>query len=235
LDSDLVRSVVATLVGSLDEFTKTISRENEPGHYNRYASIETQVLGMVLRGATNHSYQDYFDDKIWSKLGAEYDAHLLVDAVGEPVVYGGVSLSLRDMLRFGKIYLDGGVNYSGERLVPAQWIQDSIVPDGDHVQPGVDNPRSDSGFGYGYQWWLPLNPKGDYAAIGIYGQFIYINPVLDVVIVKTSAYPRYTIDGGMMNHESLVAFQQIAEFMALARHGSSKVDESEPLEGSEAE
>lgn len=215
LGSDLVRSVVATLIGSLDEFSKTIPRENEPGTFNRYASIDTQVLGMVLRGATSRSYQDYFQEKLWSKLGVEHNGYMLVDSIGEPVVYGGMNISLRDMLRFGKLYLDQGVNYRGQQLVDPKWIAQSTVANGEHAQPGVNNPKSDSGFGYGYQWWLPLNPKNDYAAIGIYGQFIYVNPKLNVVIVKTSAYPDYTTDGGMMNHETLIAFQQLAQKIAL--------------------
>lgn len=221
LGSDLVRSVVATLIGSLDEFSKTIPRENKPGTFNRYASIETQVLGMVLRGATSRPYQDYFQEKLWAKLGVEHDAYMLVDSTGEPVVYGGMNVSLRDMLRFGKLYLDQGVNYRGQQLVDPKWIAQSTVANGEHVQPGVNNPNSDSGFGYGYQWWLPLNPKNDYAAIGIYGQFIYVNPKLNVVIVKTSAYPDYTIDGGMMSHETLVAFQQFAEEIAENYNGKN--------------
>ena len=71
LDSDLVRSVVATLLGSLDDFSATMVREHEPGSYNRYASIDTQVLGMIIREATGKSYQDYFNEKLWSKLGTE--------------------------------------------------------------------------------------------------------------------------------------------------------------------
>jgi len=213
LDSDLVRSVVATLLGSLDDFAASITRENTPGTFNRYASIDTQVLGMVIRGATGQSYQQYFQQNLWSKLGAEHDAHILVDAVGEPLVYGGISITLRDMLRFGKLYLDDGVNHAGEQLVSSDWIRESTKPDGDHVQPGVNNPNSDSGFGYGYQWWIPLTPDEDYSAIGIYGQFIYINPKLDIVIAKTSTYPDYLVDGGFMNHESLIAFQAISKHL----------------------
>lgn len=211
LDSDLVRSVVAMLLGSLDDFSASVPRENDPGSYNRYASIDTQVLGMVIRGATGSSYQQYFDRKLWSKLGVEHGAHLMVDAVGEPLVYGGVNISLRDMVRFGKLYLDKGVNHKGERLVSSAWIDASTIPDGEHVQPGANNPQSDSGFGYGYQWWIPLQPDDDYSAIGIYGQFIYINPKRNIVIAKTSAYPNYTVDGGWMNYESLVAFQAISK------------------------
>lgn len=213
LKSDLVRSVVATLLGSLDQFSSTMVREHAPGSYNRYASIDTQVLGMIIREATGKSYQEYFNEKLWSRLGAEHDAYLQTDSVGEPLVYGGVNVTLRDMLRFGQLYINEGKNYQGESLVKSEWVKESTIPLGDHVQPGIDNPQSDSGFGYGYQWWIPMQPDDDYSAIGIYGQFIYINPKRGVVIAKTSAYPNYTVDGGWMNHESLIAFQQIAQHL----------------------
>ena len=83
------------------------------------------------------------------------------------------------------------------------------------LQTRVDNPGSDSAFGYKYQWWIPLYPDlGDYSAIGIYGQFIYINPTRKIVIAKTSAYTNYTVDGGIMNHETLVALQAIARHIS---------------------
>lgn len=213
LDSDLVQSVVAMRLGSLDEFTASVPRENEPGTYNRYASIDTHVLGMVLRGATGKPYRDYFEEKLWSRLGAEDDAYLLVDTKDEPLVFGGVNIRLRDMVRFGELYLNGGRNFLGEQLVSENWVRTSTTPDAPRLQPMVDNPESDSAFGYKYQWWIPLYPDGDdYSAIGIYGQFIYINPARKIVIAKTSAYTNYTVDGGMMNHETLVALQ------AMARH-----------------
>ncbi|MEL6665435.1 MAG: serine hydrolase [Pseudomonadota bacterium] len=218
LDSDLVQSVVAMRLGSLDEFTASVPRENEPGTYNRYASVDTHVLGMVLRGATGKPYKDYFEEKLWSRLGAEDDAYLLVDTKGEPLVFGGVNIRLRDMIRFGELYLNGGRNFLGEQLVSEHWVKTSTTPDASRLQPMVDNPESDSAFGYKYQWWIPLYPDGDdYSAIGIYGQFIYINPARKVVIAKTSAYTNYTVDGGMMNHETLVALQ------AIARHVSEKL------------
>lgn len=215
LDSDLVQSIVAMRLGSLDEFTKTVPRENQPGSYNRYASIDTHVLGMVLRGATKIPYATYLQQELWSKLGTEDDAYILVDTVNEPLAFGGMNIRLRDMIRFGKLYLDKGRNHKGEQLVSAQWIEESTQPDSPRLLPGVDNPESDSGFGYKYQWWIPFFRDGnDFAAIGIYGQFIYINPARKVVIAKTSAYTDYTVDGGMMNHETLMMFQSIARHLS---------------------
>lgn len=220
LDSDLVQSVIAMRLGSLDEFTASVPRENAPGTYNRYASIDTHVLGMVLRGATGKAYKDYFEEKLWSRIGAEDDAYLLVDTRNEPLVFGGVNIRLRDMLRFGELYRNLGRNHLGEQLVSSEWVATSTTPDQPRLQPMVDNPESDSAFGYKYQWWIPLYPDGDdYSAIGIYGQFIYINPSRKVVIAKTSAYTNYTVDGGMVNHETLMALQDIARHLSEQEQG----------------
>lgn len=215
LNSELVRSLVAMLLGSLDEFTLTLERAHEPGTYHHYASMDTHVLGMVLRGATGMPYEEYFHEKLWSKLGAEADAEMIVDSTGQPLAYGGVNIRLRDMIRFGKLYLDEGRNHLGEQIVSSDWVKVSTKPDAPRLMPMVDNPNSSTGFGYKHQWWIPLEPdNGDYSAIGIYGQFVYINPKRDIVIAKTSAYVDYPVSGGMMNHETLNAFQSIAKHIS---------------------
>lgn len=223
LNSELVRSLVASLLGSLDEFATTLELEKTPGSYNHYVSMDTQILGMVLRGATGKPYEEYFQEKLWSKLGAESDVQMLVDSVGQPMAFSGVNARLRDLLRFGKLYLDEGRNHLGAQLVSAEWVNVSTRPDSPRLMPMINNPESDSGFGYKYQWWVPLTPDhNDFSAIGIYGQFVYVNPKRDVVIAKSSAYKDYLVDGGMMNHETLVLFQ------AIAKHLSP--DEFEPSE-----
>ncbi len=214
LDSDITQSMIATQFGSLDEFSGQIPREFEPGTYNRYASADTHVLGMVVRHATGEEFADYFYDRLWSKLGAEDDAVWITDTVDEPVAYGGANIRVRDMLRFGELYLNGGVNFKGEQLVSEEWVQKSTRPDNDRLRPGNNNPQSGSGFGYKYQWWTPLEPDGhDFMALGIYGQMIYVNPARNVVIARTSAYKNFTTDDGHFFYENITAFQEIARYL----------------------
>jgi CubicO group peptidase (beta-lactamase class C family) len=111
---------------------------------------------------------------------------------------------LRDYARFGRLYLEGGAR-DGQPVVPSDWVKQSINPTAAHVQPG-DNPDSSWTFGYGYQWWLPEAPQGDFLAIGVWGQYIYVHPELDVVIVKTSADPSFDDN----DHESVALFRAIA-------------------------
>ena len=121
------------------------------------------------------------------------------------------STVLRDYARFGLLYLNQGRNFEGQQLVSADWVKASVTPDAPHLMPGRDNPGSDWPMGYGYQWWIPENPQGDYTAIGIYGQFIYVHPAHNVVIAKTSAYVDYDNSGDEMEFESVEAFRAIAK------------------------
>ena len=149
--------------------------------------------------------------KRWSHLGAEYNAKWLADPDGTELAFGGLNAALRDYARFGLLYLNQGRNFQGKQLVPASWVDASVTPDAPHLMPGRDNPGSDWPMGYGYQWWIPENPQGDYTAIGIYGQFIYVHPVHNVVIAKTAAYVDYNNSGDEMEFESMEAFRAIAK------------------------
>lgn len=211
LKSDIVRLSAAFAVGSLDKFIASLKNEKTPGSYNKYISADTQVLGMVLKGATKKSLTDYMQEKLWSKLGAENNAEWLTDTEGIELALGGLNATIRDLAKFGMLYLNEGRNYKGEQLVSSDWVKASVTPDAPHLMPGRDNPASDWLLGYGYQWWIPEIPEGDYAAIGIYGQFIYVHPEYNVVIAKTSAYADYDNTWEEMELESLHVFRFIAK------------------------
>lgn len=210
LNSDIVRYIVQMVTGSVIDFTAHLKNEIKPGTVNRYVSADTQVLALVLEGATGVPIQNYFEDKLWSKLGVEADSYWLADQKGEVVAAGGLNAVLRDYARFGLLYMNEGRNYLGEQLVPAQWVHDSVTPDEPYLMPGRKDASGKIPFGYGYQWWIPVEPQGDFAAVGIYGQFIYVNPAKRVVIVKTSAYANYNIDGQQVKAETIEMFQSLA-------------------------
>ena len=211
LKSDIVRLVASFTTGSLNEFVGNLPNERKPGTFNKYVSADTQVLSMVLAGATEKSLTDYMEEKLWSHLGAEYDAEWLTDPTGTEMAFGGLNATLRDYARFGLLYLNRGINFKDEQLVSAQWVKASVTPDAPHLMPGKDNPNSGWPMGYGYQWWIPENPEGDFTAIGIYGQFIYVHPKYNVVIAKTSAYVDYNNTGDEMEFESMEAFRAISK------------------------
>ena len=101
----------------------------------------------------------------------------------------------------------GGV-LGEQRVVPTSWVHDSTTPSADYLKPGHlgDGPE-----GYGYQWWISPGNDGAFEALGIFGQSIYVNPKLHVVIVQTSAWPAPLGGGPELNEENAVVHQAIAE------------------------
>ncbi len=206
---------VMALGGSFDEFAASLNQdpEREQGTFMHYVSIDTHVIGMVLRAATDKTIMEYMQEKLWSKLGSEQDAFYITDSTGEPMVLGGLNMISRDYGRMGMLYRDHG-QYNGEQIVPAKWIEDSITPDAPHLMPGKRDTAT-TNFGYGYQWWLPENPDQEFLAIGIYGQYIFIDRKHDVVIVKNSAHREFMEN----NYESKDL--AVAAFRAIAKHVSN--------------
>jgi CubicO group peptidase (beta-lactamase class C family) len=196
-NSDINRFSRATAFGtSLDKFTASLKSQRAAGTYHHYVSIDTQVLGMVLTRATDKSLTQYLSEKIWQPLGMEHPAFWLADDNGMELALGGLNITLRDYAKLGWLYLNLGqwqnAQEQVQQIVPKQWVIDSITADAPHLVAGENNPASSSSFGFGYQWWLPLGAEDEFAAQGIYGQYIYIDPDQKLVIVKNSANYRFT-------------------------------------------
>ncbi|MCV2883635.1 beta-lactamase family protein [Aestuariibacter sp. AA17] len=209
--SDINRfSRIIAFGNSLDEFTASLERERQPGTYNHYVSIDTQALGMVLdRAISPKRLTDYLQEKLWHPLGMEYPAYWLKDKYDMELALGGLHVALRDYGKFGWLYLNKG-SWQGQQLVPAEWIAESITPDGQHTLPGV-NAYSSNREGYGYQWWLPEGAEDEFLARGIYHQFIYIDPDKRIVIVKNSANHRFTQRGHNWNAKHMALFRGLVQ------------------------
>jgi CubicO group peptidase (beta-lactamase class C family) len=211
LTSDVNRmSMVIGTGASLDDYATSLKREREPGTFNDYVSVNTHVLGMVLVRVTGKSLTTLLEEQIWKPVGMEHDAYFLIDGHGMEVAMGGLQASLRDMARMGRLYLNKG-NWEGEQIVPSDWVEASVTPSAPHLRAGFDNPGSDSPYGYGFQWWTPSNPHGDFMAAGIYSQYIYVDPTTRTVIAKTSANKGYNDPKNKLHMDMIItAFQAIS-------------------------
>jgi CubicO group peptidase (beta-lactamase class C family) len=199
------------LGGSLDAFAATLTRQLPPGTFNRYNSMDAQVLGMILRRTTGKTEADYLEEKLWSPLGMESDAYWVTDDKGVEFAAGGLIATLRDFAKLGRLYANSG-QWDGVQIVPADWVHASVTPDAPHLMPGK-RASSDSAWGYGFQWWVPDN-GGAFSAVGIYNQFVYVNPAMHLIIAKTSANHNY----GLKNDESSDREDEhIAFFKAIER------------------
>lgn len=174
---------------SQDKFASTLINQRPPGTLNHYVSINTHVLAMIIVKATGKSLTDYLQEKIWKRIGTEYDAYWLVDGEGMEMALGGLNACLRDYAKLGLLYLNKG-NYKGTQIVPKAWIESSTTATEPYLMPGdINSPNPATG--YGYQWWLPASTEGEFMAIGVFNQYIYINPTTRTVIVKNAANQNY--------------------------------------------
>ena len=212
-DSDINRFGRAVATGtSMRDFSKTLTREREPGTYMHYVSINTQVLGFLLQKVTNKSISQYLYNKIWNPLGMEDSAYFILDDVKDEFALGGLNATLRDYAKFGLLYLQNG-RWNDNQIISKQWIEDSHSTDGIHLVPG-ERETSSNPWGYGYQWWVPGFPDTDYTASGVYNQYIYIDPLSEIVIAKTSSNYKYTSELQMSKDMHMAMFRAIANHIS---------------------
>ena len=173
--------------GSIVQFMATLPRASAPGTRWNYSTGETHILGALIRAAVKRPLSEYLSEKIWSTYGMETDATWWLESPGGLEVGGsGFSATLRDYGRFAQFVLDGGKAH-GEQVVPSNWF------------PDAGDPKSVGGrlVPYGYMWWsfgpdsAPIH-QGAFEAVGIFGQFIYLNPKHHVAVVIWSARQKPT-------------------------------------------
>jgi CubicO group peptidase (beta-lactamase class C family) len=170
---------------SIKQVVRDFPSERRSGKSFHYMSLDAQILGLLVERATGQSISKYFEAKLWKPLGAESDAFWLTDNHKIELTFCCVNATLRDYAKFGLLYLNNG-HFNGRQIVPQKWVKESITPDSPYLKAGVTSEEYGR-WGYQYQWWVPTGSKGDYSAVGVWGQYIYINPQANLVIVKTSS------------------------------------------------
>lgn len=193
---------------SYDAFVAGRVRENPPGTRHRYTGMDTMALGMLVAAASGQPLARYLETELWHPLGAEHGAFWTTDDAGVPLALGGFNATARDLAKLGELYRREG-DWHGTRILPADWVSASTSAVKPHLVPGK-RELSTHEMGYGYQWWLPEGGQGDYSAIGIYNQFVYVSPATRTVIVKLSANRRYAVDGTFQEKETFELFRRIA-------------------------
>lgn len=183
----LLEAQIAQQPGGAMGVMRSLARAAPPGTVNRYSTGETQVAAELLRGAVGMSLADYLADRIWQRYGMEADANWWLESPSGTEIGGsGISATLRDYGRFGQFMLEGGVG-GGEQVLPDGWTREATTPKA---------LRGGARIEYGYLWWTAETDAGRrdeaYAAEGIFGQFIYVNPMARVVAVVWSARPHPT-------------------------------------------
>jgi len=189
------------------EYLQQVQPEGNHGDAFHYKTINSDMLGWIISRVSGHSVTELASERLWRRMGAEQDAYQTVDGKGVPFAGGGITAGLRDLGRLGQLMLDGG-EINGERLFPAEVVE--------AIRAGGD-PAKFAGFAtipngsYTSQWWVFHNDHGAFAARGVHGQTIYVDPTAGMVLVRLASFPQ--AQNGFIDPTSLPAYQAVAEYL----------------------
>jgi CubicO group peptidase (beta-lactamase class C family) len=191
------------------EFLQTVKQKGEHGAAFGYKTINTDALGWVIARTTGKSVPNLLSERIWSRMGAEQSGYMTVDSLGTEFAGGGLSAGMRDVGRIGLLMLHEGV-INGERLFPAQVVK-SIRRGGNKGAFEKAGYTTLQGGSYRGMWWVFHNSHGAFAARGVHGQTLYIDPTAEMVIVRFASHPQPK--NAYIDPTSLPAYQAVAEYL----------------------
>lgn len=194
------------------EFLQTVRPEGRHGEAFHYRTANADALGWIIARVSGRSVAQLLSERIWSRLGAEQDAYISVDASGTPFAGGGMNAGLRDLARFGELMRNGG-RHNGQQVIPQAVVDDirAGASREDFAKAGYDLLQ---GWSYRNMWWVTHNPNGAFMARGVYGQALYIDPAAEMVIARFASHP--VAANAASDPTSLPAYA------ALARHLMSR-------------
>jgi CubicO group peptidase (beta-lactamase class C family) len=192
---------------SIYAFLATIQKKGNHGEAFTYRTPNTDVAGWLIARVAGKSPATVLSERIWSRIGAEDDAFLAVDADGVPLVGSSLNARLRDLARFGELMRLGG-RFNRQQIVPAA-VVDDIRRGGSRGAFAKADYATLPGWSYHYYWWVSHDDHGVFTARGLHGQTIYIDPKAEMVIARFASHPL----GANTNLDptSLPAYRAIAE------------------------
>ena len=161
-------------VDALVSYLRRLPREAPPGTRWHYSTGETNLVGILVSEATGKPLSQYLSEKIWMPAGMEQQATWILSRSGREISGCCIQAATRDFARFG-LFILNGARAGGQSIVPDGWLQDATSE-----RTGIGRP----GRGYGYQWWTYAD--GSFAARGIFGQGIFIDPKRKLVIASNA-------------------------------------------------
>ncbi len=169
----------------------TLENDGPHGGAFRYRSILTDVLAWVIERAAGDRLHELISRELWQPMGAEFDAEITLDRRGNPMADGGVSATLRDLARFGQLYLNRG-KVGRRQVVPAWWVDDTVrgAPDGPRAfAEGDERAGYPPGSHYRNCWWIRDPALPFFHGSGINGQGVFVHVPSQTVVAKLSTWP----------------------------------------------
>ena len=193
------------------EYLQTVEQNGIHGQAFGYKTVNTDTLGWIISRVSGMDLANLLSDRIWSRMGAEQDGYMTVDSKGTPFAGGGLSAGLRDLGRIGLLVLNGG-EINGQRLFPEEVVE-NIRSGGDKKAFAKAGYKTLEGGSYRSMWWVFHNKHRAFAARGVHGQTIYVDPTAEMVVVRLASFP--TAENAQIDPTSLPAYQAVAEYLLM--------------------
>ncbi|OYD25068.1 serine hydrolase domain-containing protein [Oceanimonas baumannii] len=191
------------------EYLTGVQKQGKHGDAFGYKTVNSDALGWVIARVTGQSVAELLSQRIWQRLGMEQSAYYQVDELGTAFAGGGLSAGLRDMARFGELVRNKG-RWRGEQIIPVAAIAD-IQRGGNRAAFAKAGFDKLTGWSYRNMWWVTHNENGAFAARGVHGQTVYIDPAAEMVLVRFASHP--VAANGANDPYSLPAWQAVADYL----------------------
>lgn len=195
---------------NIKEYLKQMEQAQEPGTGFEYVTPVTEIVAWLIRVVENRSLAESFSDRLWSKIGAEHDALIATENANKAVGGSGLQATARDLARLGQAFLQRGT-YNGRQLFDPSLVEGFMAGGDREAFKPYAGDGSLKGFSYRDQWWVTHNEHNAFAAMGVYGQLLYIDPTADMVIVKQSSQDAAIIEFADTN--DFIAALALAKFL----------------------
>lgn len=191
------------------EYLQTVEQNGDHGDTFGYRTVNSDALGWIIARVSGKSVANLLSERLWNPLGTEQDAYMTIDAKGTPFAGGGLSAGLRDLGRIGLLMLNKG-QYKNRQLFPES-VVNAIQAGGDKKAFAKAGYNTLPGGSYRSMWWIFNNANGAYAARGVHGQTIYIDPTANMVLVRFASFPNAS--NSKIDPTSLPLYQAVADYL----------------------
>jgi CubicO group peptidase (beta-lactamase class C family) len=191
------------------DYLVTVQKEGNHGEVFGYKTVNTDVMGWIVSRVTGKSIPDLLSERIWKPLGTHFDGYYQIDGAGIAFAGGGFSANMRDMAMFGEMIRKKG-NFNKTQILPVSLIED-IMKGGNQEVFEKSAYSSLKNWSYRNMWWITHNEHGAFAARGVHGQTIYIDPKAEMVIVRFASHPE--AKNSKIDPTSLPAYHAVAKYL----------------------
>ena len=191
------------------EYLQTVEQNGDHGDAFGYRTVNSDALGWIIARVSGKSVANLLSERLWNPLGTEQDAYMTIDAKGTPFAGGGLSAGLRDLGRIGLLMLNKG-KYKNRQLFPES-VVNAIQAGGDKKAFAKAGYTTLPGGSYRSMWWIFNNANGAYAARGVHGQTIYIDPTANMILVRFASFPNAS--NSKIDPTSLPLYQAVADYL----------------------